>query len=346
MSARPITVAPAANPASPNHAAAQGQSSGAHAGAYPCAVSTTRTAAAARSPAESCESRVIPTLAAVLEGARLRVLRVAVLIAMLITIGNLVGAIAGFTASGVVTGPAVALGAGWAMLWAVAATWTSATAWCFVRWRVTALLLAGACAATIALTGGVDSPLCSVCMYAGWIASVVVAARAALVVSLLMSAAVVVGFVVTGTAVADIVSGPHRYTSVTNVVLPLMAGVVGVLLASVTNSVLAGVDAILAGLRTGAPAATPGLTALFAERDVRALAPPDEPDELDERERIALTSAEQEVVDLLTAGYLPKQIAHMRGVSLSTVRSQIKAAKRKTGARTLAQLGLHAGRLP
>ena len=57
---------------------------------------------------------------------------------------------------------------------------------------------------------------------------------------------------------------------------------------------------------------------------------------------MALTEAEAEVVRLLASGLAPKQIAHMRGVALSTVRSQLKRAKRKTGARTLAELARYA----
>jgi DNA-binding CsgD family transcriptional regulator len=43
-------------------------------------------------------------------------------------------------------------------------------------------------------------------------------------------------------------------------------------------------------------------------------------------------------VDLLASGLAPKQIALARGVSLATVRKHLMQAKRKTGARTLAEL--------
>lgn len=52
----------------------------------------------------------------------------------------------------------------------------------------------------------------------------------------------------------------------------------------------------------------------------------------------ALTSREREVVALLAKGLAPKQIAMQRGISLATVRSVLKMAKRKTGARTLSEL--------
>jgi DNA-binding CsgD family transcriptional regulator len=51
-----------------------------------------------------------------------------------------------------------------------------------------------------------------------------------------------------------------------------------------------------------------------------------------------LTPAERRVVQRLGEGLLAKQIALEAGVSVATVRAQIKAAKRKTGARTLGDL--------
>jgi len=51
-----------------------------------------------------------------------------------------------------------------------------------------------------------------------------------------------------------------------------------------------------------------------------------------------LTPAQREVVALLAAGRVPKEIAAERGTSLQTVRTQIKLAKRRTGARTLDEL--------
>ncbi len=54
----------------------------------------------------------------------------------------------------------------------------------------------------------------------------------------------------------------------------------------------------------------------------------------------SLTPAEREVVTLLAAGRVPKEIAAARGTTLATVRTQIKHAKRRTGARTLDELVL------
>lgn len=51
-----------------------------------------------------------------------------------------------------------------------------------------------------------------------------------------------------------------------------------------------------------------------------------------------LSPAERAVVGLLADGLTPKQIAHARGTSVETVRTQIKRAKRATAARTLDEL--------
>jgi DNA-binding CsgD family transcriptional regulator len=52
----------------------------------------------------------------------------------------------------------------------------------------------------------------------------------------------------------------------------------------------------------------------------------------------SLTRSERRVLGLLAQGLAPKQAAWELHVAISTVRSHIAAAKRKTGARTLQQL--------
>lgn len=290
----------------------------------------------------SSEDRSAPShagnLTTILSSARVRVLRATVLIALLISLGNLIGAIAGYTPSGQVTGPAVLLGAGWCAAWALAAAWPRLTERWFTSWRPTTLVLIGANATTVAVTGGVDSPLLAICMYVGWIASVVVAPRIALGMSLAMSGSIVGGYLLAGDSVGDILTGDYRYGAVTSAALPIFAGAVGVALASVTNATLGQVAATLDGLRDGAPATSPGLTALLAGRPVLELPPAPSPNRRRAMRGAALTEAELEIVRLLADGHTPKQIAHMRHVGLSTVRSQLKRAKAKTGANTLAEL--------
>jgi len=280
-------------------------------------------------------------LASVLSVARLRVLRATVLICLLISLGNLVGAIAGFTASGKVTGPATALGVVWCVVWSLAAIFPKATARVFTSWRMAALVLGSANAATIAVTGGIDSPLLAVCMYVGWIGSVVVFVRPALALSLLITGSVFAGYLLAGNSVADVFTGPYRYSAVTNAVLPLFTCIVGILLAYITNTIFSRLASTLEGLRAGRPATTPGLTALLAGRPILEL-PVTAVGDATKPAASCLTEAEREVVRLLAAGHTPQQIARLRGVALGTVRSQLKSAKKKTGARTLAQLALWA----
>jgi DNA-binding CsgD family transcriptional regulator len=51
-----------------------------------------------------------------------------------------------------------------------------------------------------------------------------------------------------------------------------------------------------------------------------------------------LTTAERRVLELLSRGRAPKQVALELHVALSTVRSHIASAKRRTGARTVEEL--------
>lgn len=61
---------------------------------------------------------------------------------------------------------------------------------------------------------------------------------------------------------------------------------------------------------------------------------------------LPLTAAQREIVTLLAAGLVPKQIATARGTTLATVRTQIKHAKRRTGSRTLDELVATAAERP
>jgi len=267
-------------------------------------------------------------LARVLDRARLQVLRATVLIALLIAASN----VAGVAPTGRSTDVATALGLGWCALWALAAVFPEVTARCFQRWQITAPALAAANAVTVGLTGGVESRLLAVCMYAGWIASVVVKARAALLTSLLIGVSVLVGYGLAGSSVADGLASVHRDNVLNSALLPVLVGLVGVMLATVTNAIFGGLGGIVRDLRNGGAATTPAMTALFAGRPVLLLDPPTR------NPGARLSPTEHDVVASLAAGRRPKQIALQRGVAISTVRSQIKAAKRKSGARTIDEL--------
>ena len=267
-------------------------------------------------------------------------LRATVLICLLISLGGLVGAIAGFTAGGAaVEGPAVELAAVWCALWSLAAAFPAITARCFTHWQVTVLVLVVANAATVAVTGGIASPILGVCMYIGWITSVVASARAAISISLFVTASIAAGYVLAGASPHEIVAGADRYTAVSSAVLPVLTGLVGALLASVTNRTFSRVPEILAGLRHGEVATTPALTALTARRPILELPASAQGTSQPEPVAVApLTKTEREVVWQLADGHTPQEIALLRGVKESTIRSQLKSAKKKTGAHTLPHL--------
>lgn len=260
------------------------------------------------------------------------------LIGLLIAASNLASALSGSTPSGRMTGPAALLAVGWCALWALAAAFPAVTARCLSRWRVTSVTLACANALTVGVTGGMDSPVLSVCMYVGWIASVVLSARTAIVISLMITCSVFGGYLLAGASPSDVLASEYRDNALNGALLPILAGLVGVLLASVTNSIFGRLPEIVHGLRQGGEASTPGMSALFARRPVPLLPPA-----TSKRDRMAgdgapLTPFEREVVALLADGHRPKQIARMRGVQISTIRSHIHGAKSKTGARTIDEL--------
>jgi DNA-binding CsgD family transcriptional regulator len=89
----------------------------------------------------------------------------------------------------------------------------------------------------------------------------------------------------------------------------------------------ASAETIVLAIRAGAPVLTPALAAAVA--GPRLLSP---------GRATALTPAEVRAVEALASGRAPKQIALDQRVSLSTVRTHLKHAKRKTGARTLREL--------
>lgn len=118
----------------------------------------------------------------------------------------------------------------------------------------------------------------------------------------------------------------------TLLVVPLAAvvalGVTRLYLRFVSNAA-----GVLHKMRSGSPALTPALAQAIqigAGRRVPLLTAPSA--------FVDLTHRELLVVEDLARGRRPKQIAFDWGVSLATVRTHIRNAKRKTGARTLPEL--------
>ena len=71
-----------------------------------------------------------------------------------------------------------------------------------------------------------------------------------------------------------------------------------------------------------------------------------QPPALTGRFDLGLTRAERRVVDGLAEGWAPKQMAHNWGVAQATIRTHIRHAKRKTGARTIPELVALTANLP
>ncbi|MEY2512838.1 MAG: Bacterial regulatory protein luxR family [bacterium] len=88
-----------------------------------------------------------------------------------------------------------------------------------------------------------------------------------------------------------------------------------------------GASQLLADVREGSPAMT--LALAYAITPERAKLPSGGP---------GFTLTERSVVEALSMGRAPKQIARDRGVTLATIRTHLMNAKRKSGARTLAEL--------
>lgn len=81
-------------------------------------------------------------------------------------------------------------------------------------------------------------------------------------------------------------------------------------------------------IRRGTRGLTPALEAAV-QRQAKGLAAPPP---------VRLTPTEQRVVEGLAAGHAAKQLAHRHSVSITTIRTHIRHAKRKTDARTLREL--------
>ncbi len=158
-----------------------------------------------------------------------------------------------------------------------------------------------------------------------WIA-LVAAAAAGLGPALACGAALSGGklaiFLATGTSAATLAPWGRETSEATTATLaPIAIALLGVVGVTVLRRVLAASPAPApAGVAVAAPgSASAGDAAL----------PPAPP---------RLSPAERAVVALLADGLTPKQIAHARGTSVETVRTQIKRAKRATAARTLDEL--------
>jgi DNA-binding CsgD family transcriptional regulator len=119
------------------------------------------------------------------------------------------------------------------------------------------------------------------------------------------------------------------------------AALIGLGLVSLFTRFLDRVPQTLEALRNGVPALTPALThAVERGPRPRPQLPPASPPS----PASGLTPTERRVVEGLAEGSAPKEIAYRWGVSIATIRTHIRHAKRKTRARTLSELAGMAAR--
>lgn len=229
-------------------------------------------------------------------------------------------------ATAVLTRPdlwSLVFGCGWVAIWAGGLVGAAPLARA-VRARPWALVPVAAIAMVPALLdGGYPGSLATQPM---WLALVAVAAaswRVAVATGAALCAAKIAVFLATGTSAGVLLPGGEPPTEATTAAFaPLAVALLGLVLAGGLRRVLE------AWTAEAAPAAVPAEPVAVAADAERA------PTGATAR----LRPAERAVVALLAEGLTPKQIAHARGTSLETVRTQIKRAKRTTGARTLDEL--------
>lgn len=227
----------------------------------------------------------------------------------------------------------------WAVALATAPRWAAsvaARAWLLLPLGVVALVPA-------LFDGGYPGNLATQPI---WIV-LVAAALAGWRVTVATGAALVLGklavFVATGTSLTGLLPGGGEPDEATTAILaPLAIALLGLVGVAALRRVQAAMGVEVASVPRAASIAQPGPLAQpgrlagpraappVAARDVAAVPATARPPRL--------SPAEQAVVGLLADGLTPKQIAHLRGTSLATVRTQIKRAKRTTQARTLDEL--------
>lgn len=194
------------------------------------------------------------------------------------------------------------------------------------------LLPVGLFAAIGALDAAVQSHYPEVASAIIWISVVVSSARLVAGYVALSAGGYVADFAIHGHSLTWILHGPGQVV-IANELVELVANAgVMLLLISILRRFLASAPAQIAEVRAGGPSLTPQLA-------IAARQPPSALPRADPRALVAgFTLAERRVLALLMAGRAPKQAARDLDLSVATVRTQIAAAKRKSGARTLEQL--------
>ena len=168
---------------------------------------------------------------------------------------------------------------------------------------------------------------------------------ASLAVAGILSSGLLAAFLLGGMSLSDIVTGPDRYTAVTDILNPLIIVLAALALTGVFRLVLANAASTLWRARRGEEASSPAMRALLGGQPTLALPAGDIEGIRDERSE-RLSPAERDIVERLASGETPQQIALARGVRDDTVYDQIGSAKQKSGAKTIAHLVALAWRPP
>jgi DNA-binding CsgD family transcriptional regulator len=263
-----------------------------------------------------------------IEVATRRLLRVALLFGLT---GSLVALVTTLQQSaGLAT---VVLAAAWSLTWASASVRPQILIPVLRQWRWTMVLIAGLSTATILGSGGFGSLLKAEANWLAWAAPVLLGSGASLAVATILSGGLLAAFMLDGMSLRVIVSGPERYTAVTDILNPLIIVLAALAVTGVFRLVLINAASALWRARRGEAASSPAMRALLAGEPV--LAPPTGNIEAvrDDRDK-RLSPAERDIVERLARGQTPKQIAFARGVKKETVYDQIGSAKQKTGATT------------
>lgn len=288
-----------------------------------------------------CGAATDPVLAA---ASRLRVLtaRLILLLGTVVSVSSLVTALADHAASG-----QVGLGVVLTAAWCGGALRPEAVVRVLAP-SGRAILLLGAVAAGIALAGTWNSPYVPVENLVVALGVVFESPRRIAGCVLLAVAGYLGGLLAQGYSLGALEQAPYAGTIAVNsadfatIALILLATI------SVTRRLMADLPLIVAGrpVGFGPPTAALAQALIDGEDTDGCLALPKASPAALVR---PLTDTERQIVAALAAGRHPKQLAHDRGVSLATVRAQLRSAKRKTGARTLEQLVaflVEAGGLP
>lgn len=232
------------------------------------------------------------------------------------------------------TGFGIVVAVTWLAVWGLLLDGAeTAQAW-FARRPVSLVAMAAIGMAPVALDGGLEGTLTTQALWLTWVAAVTVSARMTLATAGAMSAAAAMAMALSGMGPHDLFVGSDRFQVTLLICTPLVAALVGLAVVGVFRTVLAGADDTLAAIAAGARASTPALGQLLHRHSRELLGAGTS----NVGGRFDLTETEAEIVALLRGGRTPQQIALDRGRSIHTVRTQIKHAKRKVGARTINEL--------